>query len=83
MSTEIELERTMILHVDVNRVHLRGTGIYVRAKHENGHFGSFDIAELTRESLLVWLRSRGGYNPWAEDVVGVLLGHGCLNEPKG
>jgi hypothetical protein len=31
------------------------TGIYVRAQDSGGHWGSFDIAELTRESLLAWL----------------------------
>jgi hypothetical protein len=52
------------------------TGIYVRAKDPDGRWGSFDIAELDRPSLDVWLRSRGGENEWAESVVAILLGHG-------
>lgn len=55
------------------------TGIYVRAKHKNGGWESVDIVLLEKESLLEWLRSRGGNNPWAEDCVGLLLGHGHLH----
>ena len=56
----------------------QGTGIMVRAKDQN-IFVSADLAELDRASLLAWLRSRGGDNPWAEDCVGILLGHGHLH----
>lgn len=52
-----------------------GTGIYVRARDPEGHWDAFDICELTRPSLIEWLRSRGGNNPWAEEVVLILLGH--------
>lgn len=52
----------------------RVTGIYVRAMY-NGVWGSFDICFLTKKSLLAWLRSRGGKNEWAENVVACLL-HG-------
>lgn len=55
------------------------TGIYVRAKHESGKWESVDIVLLTKTSLLEWLKSRGGDNPYAEDVVGILLGHGHLH----
>ena len=73
----------MDLCVDATRVNLPETGIYVRALTGNPQFGggvwgSHDIAHLTRESLLVWLRSRGGENAWAENVVGILLGHGHI-----
>lgn len=57
------------------------TGIYVRAVYD-GKFDSYDIDALTKKSLLEWLRSRGGDNPWAEDVVGILLGHGHLHEQE-
>jgi hypothetical protein len=57
----------------------RATGIFVRARDPNGRIRNADIVELDRASLLVWLRSRGGDNPWAEDVVGILLGHGHLH----
>lgn len=55
------------------------TGIYVRAKHESGKWESVDIVLLKKDSLLTWLRSRGGDNPYAEDCVGILLGHGHLH----
>jgi hypothetical protein len=48
------------------------TGIYVRAKYHD-KWGAHDIAVLTRESLFQWLRSRGGANDWAEQVVFALL----------
>ena len=65
------------LNVDSSRYDSENdpTGIFVRAKF-NGHWLSVDIAHLDKESLLEWLRSRGGKNPWAEDTVGILLGHG-------
>ena len=50
------------------------TGIFDRAMRE-GRPGSYDIATLDRDSLFRWLRSRGGANPWAENVVATLLGH--------
>lgn len=55
------------------------TGIFVRAQHETGKWESVDIVLLTKDSLLEWLKSRGGSNPYAEDVVGILLGHGHLH----
>ena len=57
---------------------LGGTGIYVRAKFPEGGWGNVDIRDLDAESLLRWLRSRGGNNQLAENVVGILLGHGHL-----
>ena len=60
-----------------------GTGIYVRAKNTADRWDSLDIIHLDRVSLLVFLRSREvGHNPWAEDVCGLLLGHGHLHEHK-
>jgi len=57
------------------RMDLPETGIYVRAQNEAGTFSAFDIVRLDRVSLLAWLRSRGGENIWAENVVLQLLGH--------
>jgi hypothetical protein len=62
------------LHVDPARIDMTNTGFFVRAIHD-GKWGSHDISALTRQSLLDWLRSRGGENEWAEDVVLGLLGH--------
>lgn len=71
-----------VLTVDVERMELPETGIYVRAikpgvEGDSG-WGSHDIAHLDAPSLLAWLRSRGGRNQLAEDTVGALLGHDCL-----
>ncbi len=56
-----------------------GTGIWVRALHDD-RWDSYDIAALDKKSLLAWLKSRGGDNPFAEDLVGQLLGHGPLHD---
>ncbi len=72
----------MTLKVDADR-HVRHEdwfvipecGIPVRCEGPDGKWGAFDIAHLDRASLIEWLRSHGGDNPWAERVVCVLLGH--------
>jgi hypothetical protein len=51
------------------------TGILVRTKVD-GKWQPIDICCLTKESLLIWLRSRGGKNEWAENTVLIILGHG-------
>jgi len=51
------------------------TGIYVRAQNKAGVWGAFDIFSLDRESLGRWLRSRGGANEFAENLVYRLLEH--------
>lgn len=56
------------------------TGIPIRAQDPDGVWGTFDIASLDKESLLTWLKGDGGDNELAEDTVGVLLGHGHLND---
>jgi len=58
------------------------TGLPIRAKFEpHDRVYTTDIYLLTKESLLEWLKSRDGDNAWAEDVVGILLGHGHLHPP--
>lgn len=70
----------MDLKVDPARLEADdATGVYIRAQSPDGKWGSYDMAQLDKSSLLTWLRSRGGDNPWAEDVVGILLGHGHLH----
>jgi hypothetical protein len=67
------------LKVDPKRYRKFGeTGIFIRATLE-GKWKSVDIADLDKESLLAWLKSRDGNNKYAEDVVGILLGHGHLH----
>ena len=65
------------LRVDPNRVHYDGmTNIFVRALSPDEHWMNADIAQLSGQSLLTWLRSRGGANEWAEATVFALLDHG-------
>ena len=66
------------LIIDHSRLNIPETGIYIRAKHD-GKWGSYDISYLTKVSLLSWLKSHDGNNPWAEDVVGILMGYGHLH----
>ena len=70
------------LQRDQSRVGTMETGIFVRAQDVNGKWISCDIGELTRGSLLDWLRSRGGDNQFAENCIGQLLGYGPLHEPE-
>lgn len=63
------------LHVDPVRKDGGSTGIFVHAVDVDGRQRPVDIAELDRPSLMSFLRSRGGDNRWAEDVVLHLLGH--------
>lgn len=70
----------MELKVDPARKDADSTGIYVRAKNGD-EWGSFDIADLDRDSLHSWLRSRGGENLWAENCVLLLLGHEQIKGP--
>ena len=55
------------------------TAILVRAKLPDGSFGPVDIAELDRDSLHAWLRSRGGKNLWAENLILAMLDHPQLS----
>lgn len=68
-----------MLMVDPLRIYRPVTDIYVRARNGEA-WDSFDISALDRASLLRWLHSRGDCNPWAENVVGLLLGHVHLHD---
>ena len=72
------------LHIDPERAvmadNLPRTGAFVRAKDQTGKHQSVDIALLNKASLLALLRSRGGRNEWAENTVGLLLGHGPFHD---
>jgi hypothetical protein len=81
-NTMVESEYTVDLGRCLNDEET-GTGIYIRAKLVNGgteRWVDADLVELDKASVLAWLRSRGGDNPWAENCVGILLGHGPLHE---
>jgi hypothetical protein len=62
------------LHVCRDRTHLPQTGIYVRAT-DGDSYAPHDIAHLSLDSLMRWLRSRGGDNQWAESCLAMILGH--------
>jgi len=66
------------LQVDPARMNYPDSGYYVRA-YRDGKIGTYDIVNLTRDSLFAWLRSRGGENEWAESVIFGLFGH---EQPK-
>ena len=70
-------ERLSPLTRDPNRSNgeMQETGIFIRVQNADGSWGNADIAELDKASLLGFLRSRGGCNEWAENVVMALLGH--------
>jgi hypothetical protein len=52
-----------------------GTGITVVAPGPSGGGGLCDIAQLDSDSLNRYLRSKGGRNDLAEDIVKTILGH--------
>jgi len=56
------------------------TPIYVRAQLPDGTWVAANLAQLTKESLLAWLRSDGTQNPLAENVVGILCGYDHIVE---
>lgn len=61
------------LRADPYREGAPETGIAVRCLTDGGAYKQRDIAHLDAASLLIWLRSRGGCNPWAENTIGLLL----------
>ena len=73
-----EVSERLGVPLDGNELDRNFTGIFIRAKGSEG-WDSFDIAVLDKPSLLAFLKSRGGDNRWAEDTVGILLGHGHLH----
>ncbi len=59
-------------YIDPERGAATPTGIMVRACEVIDGckaWGSHDIAYLTRDSVLEFLRSRGGQNEWMENVI--------------
>jgi hypothetical protein len=66
----------MPLQIDNERRNQPETGINVRARNSLGGWEWIDVAALNKPSLLEWLKSKGGDNLYAENVVGILLGHG-------
>lgn len=73
----------IIYEIDPSRANEPETGIYVRARAADGRWVNADIAHLQKKSLHEWLRSRGGENIWAENVVALLLGHAHFDQGPG
>ena len=59
------------------------TGIYCRAIRPDGEEDVVDIAELDADSLLRFLHDQCGWSLGAENVIGILLGHGHLHADYG
>ena len=71
------------LQIDENRIQHDGvTGIYIRAQGPDGKWDSYDIAQLDRDSLAEFARSRGEVSDWGMSIIWHLLGHPMLaSEP--
>ena len=56
--------------------------IPIRAQDpRDNKWGSFEVAQLSKESLIEWLKDRP--RSYVEDVLGIMLGHGHLNPIPG
>lgn len=51
------------------------TGVYIRAIGQDGRWGTYDIAELDRDSLVAFVRSRGSVSTFALHLVLIWLGY--------
>jgi len=70
------------LKVDPDRMKFKElTGIFVRAKNGDS-WGSYDCAVLDKPSFLSWIRSRGGSNAFAEDILGLVMGYGRFSDTE-
>jgi hypothetical protein len=82
MRTGVPMESRTELLVHPDRYYYEGelppeltTGILVRAKDPDKRFASYDIGQLTLDSLTSWLRSSGQVAPLAENTLAIVLGH--------
>lgn len=64
-----------IPRVDPSRVKREATGIYTHALAADGKYDDCDISHLTCDSLIRFVRARGGRNVFAEGLVLQILGH--------
>ena len=71
------------LKVDPYRTGAKETGVQARCLESPGVYKLHDIAHLDAASLLAWLRSKGGCNPWAENTIAALLHHEEPIAPEG
>jgi hypothetical protein len=65
----------MELKVDPERIGIGETGVFIRAMKDD-KWGSYDIAELDKQSLRTLLEAKP--QSWSIDLVGIILGHGHL-----
>jgi hypothetical protein len=57
------------------------SGVFVRAKRD-GKWGSHDVIELTAESFVRFLRSRGEVSDWAVNMALILGGYPPEERPE-
>lgn len=55
---------------------------YAPALRSGGKIERVDIVSLDAESLLDWLHNKGECNVRAENLIGVLFGHGPLHRQR-
>jgi hypothetical protein len=77
-STAPPVKRLSLTADPERRQHHGATGVYILARNGDGDRVPCDIAELTRDSLRELLESKE--RGWVEELVAILLGHGCLRE---
>jgi hypothetical protein len=64
----------MSLKVDPNRVGKVESGILVQASTDY-EMGRYDCMDLDAQSFFEWMRSRGGENEWAENILLTIAGY--------
>ena len=82
LKTSRELQTEIHLEVHPDRYYYDGelppeftTGILVRALNPDNQWGDYDIGQLSLDSLMIWLHSRGDKSPLAENTLAMVLGH--------
>lgn len=66
------------MKIDPERLDLE-SGIPIRAYDpRTERWGTYDMAQLDKESLIEWLRDAGV--EYLKDIIGILLGHGHLRD---
>lgn len=64
------------MKIDPERLNKWEVGIPIRAQDpRNERWGTYDVGELDKESLIEWLKDRD-----IKDVIGIILQHGHLRE---
>jgi hypothetical protein len=78
-STQPKGEQLRLIHF-VGRIARSSLAPVFSCEQRHQSWDSVDIELLDLQSLMTWLRSRGGNNEWAENTVALLLGHSLENQ---